>query len=96
MRTVPTSVGSSRTVTTVDAPAEHLILDPATGDVLAFRMVVRVDNNICHGDIYDVEVNGDAAGPCGFLEYTEGTAGSTMTHISFLATHPHNFATVPT
>ncbi len=89
---VPAPFGAG-TVTTVSAPAEHLIVDPATGDVLAFRMVVRVDNNVCHGDIYDVEVNGDAAGPCGFLEYTEGTAGSTNAHISFLAMHPHDFAT---
>lgn len=80
------------TVTTTAPPPEQLILDGA-GKVVAFRMVVRIDNNVCHGDIHDTTVNGASAGSCGFLEYPPGQAAVTMAHLSFLAMHPHDFAT---
>jgi hypothetical protein len=79
------------TVTTVPASPEQLIIE--AGKVVAFRMVVRVDNNVCHGDIHDAMIGAAAAGPCGFLEYPPGGAAGTLVRLSFLASHPHGFAT---
>ena len=80
------------TVTTAPATEEHLIRDGA-GKIVAFRMVVRVDNNPCSGTIFDASINGQGAGPCGFLNYPAGTGTTTSTILSFRASHPHNFAT---
>jgi len=77
-------------VTTVAPPNDEFYFR-RTGDnhVVGFRLVVRVDNNICHGNIIDVNIGGVGAGSCGFLDYH---AGDDVT-VSFMAAHPHNFAT---
>jgi len=79
------------TVSAIDAPAENQVVK--SGKVVAFQMVVHIDNNVCQGNINDVTLNGVAAGECGFLEYLEGTEGSSDAVISFSASHPNNFAT---
>ena len=76
------------TVTTVPPTAEHLILD-GDGKIVAFRLVLHVDNNPCQAEIYPTSVNGHAAGLCGFISYPPGSNA----HISFKARHPNNFAT---
>ncbi len=72
----------------IPAPARNLLLD-TNGKVVAFRMVLTVDNNPCQSDIYDVTVDGVAAGLCGFIDYPAGSSAL----IQFLARHPNNFAT---
>ena len=69
-------------------PADNQLVE--SGHVVAFRMVVHVDNNICHGHIHDAQLGGVGAGTCGFLEYQNT---SQDLNISFLASHPHDFAT---
>lgn len=77
------------TVTTTPADAEHLFVD-GTGKTVAMRWVLRIDNNVCHGNINDVQVAGGTLGPCGF--YTIASQSATVT-VSFSASHPHDFAT---
>jgi hypothetical protein len=58
-------------------------------DVVAFRMVIHVDNNVCEGAIYPVSGPGlvvDAA--CGFIQYPLNSNAT----ISFRAHHPNGFA----
>src|SRR5262245_42713289 len=74
---------SAGTVTTpAPASSEYYVLDAAMKRV-AFRLVVRVDNNVCHGNVIDVTVGGAGAGPCGFIEYTGGPSASAL--VSFMA-----------
>ena len=63
--------------------------DPGSGHIVAFRLVLRIDNNISHGNIEDVSVSGVGAGPCGFIEYAHGASAV----VAFTASHPHGFAT---
>ena len=68
---------------------EDRVIRDGAGKIVAFRVVLHVDNNPCNAEIEDVTVNGIAAGPCGFVSYTPGSDAI----ISFIARHPHNFAT---
>ena len=68
---------------------DRVIRDSGTGKIVAFRLVVHVDNTPSYGEIEDVSVNGALAGDCGFLSYTPGADAV----VSFIARHPHNFAT---
>jgi hypothetical protein len=82
------------TVPTAAPGTEHLVLD-GSGNVLGFRMVVRVDNNPCEAEIYPVTNPSGSSGltvdvDCGFIEYANTTV---TTQIAFKARHPHNFAT---
>lgn len=84
----------SQTVTTVSATDaqfgtdEHVVRE--AGKIVALRAVLHVDNNVCHGNINDVQVAGGTLGPCGFYTLPSQTAAVT---VSFTASHPFNFAT---
>lgn len=73
-------------ITPVQAP--DAMVDQAGGNVIAFHMTLRIDNNPCAAAIHDTVVNGNAAGPCGMILFTPGSNA----HLSFLAHHPHHFA----
>ena len=76
-------------VPTTSAPSEHLITD-SSGKVIAFRLVLHVDNNPCDGEIYDVSGSGLVLDPdCGFIQYAPGAS----VDFAFKARHPHDFAT---
>jgi hypothetical protein len=77
------------TYTTTAAVNDRVLIDPGTGDVVGYRLVVHVDNRVCFGNIEDVTVDGVLAGQCGFLDYHKLTD---LAHISFRASHPDNFA----
>jgi hypothetical protein len=79
----------SGTVTTVDADDHHRFKD-GVGNTLAFRLVLHVDNNVCDSAIYPISGIGlTVDADCGFIQYQPGTSA----HISFMASHPHDFAT---
>ena len=82
----------SGTVTFVDADDHHRFKD-GSGHTVAFRLVLHVDNNPCQALINQVYVDAPAnvAGPCGFIEYAN--KNTSKAHISFVAHHPHKFAT---
>lgn len=71
------------------ATGDRLLLDPGTGHVIGYRLVLHVDNRPCFGTINDVTLSGAEAGRCGFLEYSDG---GEPVQISFRASHPDNFA----
>lgn len=79
----------------INAPDKLLVLnnplDPANSDANAYHMMVRIDNQPCEADIYQLDVDGapSAANCCGFVKYQPGSD----IEISFRAYHPHNFAT---
>lgn len=84
---VPAPFGAG-TVTTVAPTEEHLIRD-ASLKVVAFRMVVRVDNNVCEAEINPFSGTGLVADvDCGFIQYAPGAA----IDLSFKARHAHDFA----
>jgi len=68
---------------------EDRVLRDGVGKIVAFRLVLHVDNNPCEAAIYDVDVDGHLAGPCGFIQYNAGDNAI----VSFLARHPNDFAT---
>jgi len=79
----------------INAPNDYLKLN--SGNPLKafnFKVKARIDNEQCNADIQDasIVVNGvtEYSGPCGFLHYTD--AVNQPVHISFIATHPRNFA----
>lgn len=77
------------------APTADRVLTQMVGGasrVVAYRLVLRVDNRVCYGTIEDVTVGGAGAGPCGFLEYPPPPAPAPLATISFRASHPGNFA----
>lgn len=59
--------------------------------VVAYRLVLQIDNRVCFGTINDVTVAGVGAGPCGFLEYDAEADPAPSAVISFRASHPGNF-----
>jgi len=75
-------------VATVAAPNANLIFE--SGDVVAFRMFVHVDNIPCEAQIYPAKIGAVAANPCGFLNYA---ATSNLVTLAFKARHEHDFAT---
>lgn len=75
--------------TTTAATGDRTLKDPGTLHVVGYRLVVHVDNRVCHGNIEDPTVNTVPAGRCGFLEYSDLSDNA---HISFRASHPANFA----
>ena len=77
---------------TVNASDELLAgVTATTAD--AFKMLLRIDNSVCHGNIFTVNVNGlpASADCCGFVKYKPGGVEADL-ELSFLATHPNNFA----
>ncbi|MBO9617779.1 MAG: hypothetical protein J7539_01980 [Niabella sp.] len=78
--------------TSVNAPDELLAgVTPTTAN--AFSMSVRVDNSSCNSQIFTVDVNGVPAASdcCGFVNYKPEGVEADL-DLSFLATHPNNFA----
>jgi hypothetical protein len=53
-----------------------------------FVFYLHIDNNKCEGEIYEANVNGVAAGPCGFINYATGDD----VRLSFRVHHPNGFA----
>lgn len=84
---VPAPFGTN-TVTTVNASNYNRIRNNA-GQTVAFRMVLRVDNNRCEAGLLPVTGNNLVAGSCGFLEFIS----SSNAKLQFKAAHPNNFAT---
>ena len=74
-------------MTTQSSPDEHRILSGAL-HTMGFRLHVFVDNSFCQAAIFDVTSSGNAAGPCGFIEYTPGATAN----VSFQARQAHDFA----
>jgi len=60
----------------------------------AFKMKVRIDNSQCQSEIFTVNVNGVPASSdcCGFVKYKTEDGAEADLDLSFLATHPNNFA----
>ncbi len=76
-------------VTTVDADNHYKIVD-GSGHMVAFRMVVHVDNNVCTSALYPISGTGLAVdADCGFVIYQPNT----QAHLSFMAHHPHDYVT---
>jgi hypothetical protein len=98
---VPTSAGpfgpgTVNTELVAHSPAlpgdmEDRVIRDGAGRIVAFRLVLRVDNNHCEAEIYPVSVDGHAADDCGFTQYHDKT--SSDAYVSFKARHPNNFAT---
>lgn len=85
---VPAPFGSG-TVTTVNADDHHRFKDGA-GNTVAFRLVLHVDNNVCSSALNPISGAGlTVDADCGFIQYAPGSSA----HISFIASHPHDFAT---
>lgn len=77
------------------APTNDRVLRQLVGGafhVVAYRLVLHIDNRVCFGTINDVTVAGVGAGPCGFLEYDADADPAPSAVISFRASHPGNFA----
>ena len=74
-------------------PMEERVIRDSGGKIVAFRVVLHVDNNPCQADIYEVWVDNPAnlAGPCGFISYAD--KATSQAHISFKAYHRNQFAT---
>lgn len=84
--TVPAPFGIDE-VPTAPADDAHVIRD-GTGKIVAFRLVLFVDNQPCVAGTSEVTGAGlSAVGECGFLRY----APSATAHIAFRAGHPNNF-----
>ena len=86
--TQPAPFGNA-TVNTVAAPAINQILD-GSGKLTGFTMVIRVDNNPTTAIIYETEVEGNLAGPCGFLVYSNKATSQAI--VSYTASHPNGYA----
>lgn len=84
---VPAPFGTG-TVTSTTAGNYNRILHPVSGHTLAFRMVLRVDNNVCEAKVEPVSGTGLTVTPCGFIEFVPGAT----TQLHFKASHPNNFA----
>ena len=78
---------SSGTYVTQLASGDRLLSQG--GHTVGFRLVLSVDNRVCHGTIDSVTVApGHNDTKCGFLEYDPGALAT----IAFHASHPANFA----
>jgi len=75
-------------VNTIPAPNEHLLRNGA-GDVVGFRINLRLDNNPCEAEIIATTGSGlSIDADCGFIEYQAGAS----VDLAFEASHPNNFA----
>lgn len=69
---------------------DRIIRDPVSTHVMAYRLVVHVDNRACIAGIQDTVLEGRTSGPCGFLQYA---AVDHDAKLSFTGWHPDKFAT---
>jgi len=60
------------------------------GDMIGFRMVLRIDNNPCEADIKPISGTGITTSSCGFVEFDPGA----KIDLAFEASHPNDFATL--
>ncbi|MEZ4383189.1 MAG: hypothetical protein R3A79_17815 [Nannocystaceae bacterium] len=74
-------------LTLVPAPASYLIEE--AGEVVGFRMIVRIDNGACTAMIHPTEVPGGAE-ECGFITFDAPTTSATL---RFTAAHDNDYAT---
>lgn len=72
------------TITTIDAPESHRIRN-GSGNTVAFRMVLRVDNNFCDAEVFAAS---GSATTCGIIK----ADGSSTVELGFRARHPNGFA----
>ncbi|MBN1928518.1 MAG: hypothetical protein JW764_03145 [Chlorobiaceae bacterium] len=84
---VPAPFGAG-IVTATNAPDYYRIKN-AAGHTVAFRMVLRIDNNCCSAEVNPVSGAGLHTTPCGFIEFDPGASAT----LSFKANHPNGFAT---
>ncbi len=75
------------TLDTNPAPNANLLVEG--GKVVAFHMIVHVDNISSEAVIHPVKIGATAANPCGFLNYT---AITDLVTLSFKARHENDFA----
>lgn len=78
--TVPTQLIAHHPAQATDM--EDRVIRDAVGKIVAFRLVLRIDNNKCGATIYPVSVDGDVADACGFVQYATGphVAGPHLGH----------------
>ena len=75
---------------------DRVIREGPANKIVAFRLVLHVDNNPCEAEIYPVKVSGvapgtwETVGTCGFLRYKLAPPAQAL--LSFRAAHPNNFA----
>lgn len=84
---VPAPFGTG-TVTATTAPDYYRIKN-AAGHTVAFRMVLRIDNNCCSAQVNPVGGTGLTTTECGFIEFDSAATAT----LSFKANHPNGFAT---
>ena len=79
---------------TIDAqglPEDYLITD-ASGNVIGFNFLMRIDNDLCYAGISDALVAGNTTDTeCGTGYYNN--KNTDVVDLYFQAGHPHNFAT---
>jgi len=83
---IPAPFGAG-TVTASNAGIYNRIKNDV-GHTMAFRMVLRVDNNCCIAKVEPVSGTGLTITPCGFIEYIAGAS----VNLTFQASHPNGFA----
>jgi len=76
-------------VSLVPAPADYQLLDGG-GNLMGFKMTIRVDNNPTYAEIHETTVGANTAGPCGMMPYVDKVLDTA--HIAFQAFHPNDFA----
>ncbi|WP_123846960.1 hypothetical protein [Chitinophaga lutea] len=83
----------------INAPSENLVLNGA-GKAVAFKMLMRFDNNEAEGEIYKIKTDPESDGMyvdaspdcCGFVPYNSGADTAHQVRLTFRAYQPHNFA----
>ncbi len=87
--TEPGPVDSSGDIQRVTAPEAYLI--KSGSQIMAFKMVLHIDNSRCGGAILPIKNGvGLTSEECGFIRYV----GDAQARIAFMAAHPDNFALV--
>ena len=81
-------------ILTVAPTIDRKIEEPVGGDdhLVAYRLVLHIDNRLCYGTIDDPVIDGIGAGACGFLEYDPAAMPLPSVQIAFKASHPGDFA----
>lgn len=72
------------------APVANHLVDGS--DLVGFKWVLHIDDNLCESNIVDVVVGPNAAGPCGFIQYDPAATPPAEATIAFRAHHPNGFA----
>lgn len=67
---------------------EDRVIRDGAGKIVAFRLVLRVDNNHCEASINPVTIGGVSANDCGFVQYHAGD----NVHVSYRPYHANGLA----